>query len=39
MLRFGMSTLKDRARQTAVDAFSHMPEPPPEDRKTRVEAR
>ena len=40
MLRIGMRTLNGKARQTAVAAFAHMPEPPPlEDRKTRVEAR
>ena len=39
MLRIGMRTLNGKARQTAVAAFVRMPEPPPEDRKTRVEAR
>ena len=38
MLRIGMRTLNGKARQTAVAAFVHKPAPP-EDRKTRVEAR
>ena len=29
MLRIGMRTLNGKARQTAVAAFAHMPEPPP----------
>ena len=29
MLRIGMRTLNGKARQTAVAAFVHMPEPPP----------
>ena len=39
MLRIGMRTLNGKARRTAVAAFAHMPDPPLEDRKTRVEAR
>ena len=29
MLRIGMRTLNGKARQTAVAAFAHMPDPPP----------
>ena len=37
-MRIGMRTLNGKARQAAVAAFVRMPDPP-EDRKTRVEAR